>query len=243
MTLPLEIFGLKDQTLAMQWIKDNIEFFGGDSNSITIFGASAGGISAHMHMMSPLSKGLFHRAICMSGLATAPFNEPTQDPLALAKRQAEVVGIADIENMTTNELVSKLRAINASLLVDSIDDLKYWSVDPLMLYRPVIENEAPGAFITKHPKEIWSSGDFEHVPWMTGVVPNEGSVRTAALLSNKDLLDELNFRMDYLLPKLMELSPKDTNSLTLINRKIYDFYLNGSNMIDGNNTQGFQNVS
>lgn len=52
--------GLKDQVAALIWIKENIEIFGGDPNNITIFGVSAGGLSAHLLMMSPLSKGLTH---------------------------------------------------------------------------------------------------------------------------------------------------------------------------------------
>ncbi|KAL6428699.1 hypothetical protein ACFW04_007943 [Cataglyphis niger] len=48
--------GLKDQVAALKWVKENIEIFGGDPNNITIFGVSAGGLSAHLLMMSPLSK-------------------------------------------------------------------------------------------------------------------------------------------------------------------------------------------
>lgn len=130
-------------------------------------------------------EGLFNRAICMSGLATAPFNEPTRNPLALAKRQAELVDIENIDNLTTTELVEKLRAVNATLLVDSSSELKYWSVDPLITYRPIVEKGWPGAFITRHPSDIWESGDFEQVPWMTGVVENDGSVRSAGNLHSK----------------------------------------------------------
>ncbi|KAL6428698.1 hypothetical protein ACFW04_007943 [Cataglyphis niger] len=61
--------GLKDQVAALKWVKENIEIFGGDPNNITIFGVSAGGLSAHLLMMSPLSKGLFHKAILQSGMA------------------------------------------------------------------------------------------------------------------------------------------------------------------------------
>jgi juvenile-hormone esterase len=51
-------FALKDQAMALQWIKSNIEYFGGNPNLVTIFGQSAGAASVHMHMMSPLSRGV-----------------------------------------------------------------------------------------------------------------------------------------------------------------------------------------
>lgn len=49
--------GLKDQLMAFQWVKENVQFFGGDANNITVFGQSAGASSIHLHMMSPLSDG------------------------------------------------------------------------------------------------------------------------------------------------------------------------------------------
>nr|XP_023013388.1 esterase FE4-like [Leptinotarsa decemlineata] len=51
--------GLKDQVLALQWIRDNIEYFGGNPESVTITGLSAGGASVHLHYMSPLSKAIW----------------------------------------------------------------------------------------------------------------------------------------------------------------------------------------
>lgn len=61
--------GLKDQTMALRWIKNNVQNFGGDLDNITIFGESAGGGAVHFHTISDYSKGLFHKAIPMSGCA------------------------------------------------------------------------------------------------------------------------------------------------------------------------------
>ncbi|XP_075972495.1 uncharacterized protein LOC142974214 [Anticarsia gemmatalis] len=58
---------LKDQVLALKWVNDNIQFFGGDPKKITIMGQSAGGAAVGFHLASPMSKGLFHRAIALSG--------------------------------------------------------------------------------------------------------------------------------------------------------------------------------
>jgi carboxylesterase type B len=62
--------GLKDQVMALKWIQRNIIYFGGDPNSITIAGLSAGAYSTTAHMASPLSKGLFIRVISLSGAIT-----------------------------------------------------------------------------------------------------------------------------------------------------------------------------
>ena len=60
-------FGLLDQIEALKWIKENINFFGGDPENITIFGESAGGQDVIALYVSPLAKGLFHKAISQSG--------------------------------------------------------------------------------------------------------------------------------------------------------------------------------
>ena len=48
---------MKDQVMALKWVKDNIHFFGGCPNRVTIFGSSSGGASVQYHMLSPMSEG------------------------------------------------------------------------------------------------------------------------------------------------------------------------------------------
>jgi para-nitrobenzyl esterase len=60
-------YGIMDQQAALRWVQDNIESFAGDKSNVTIFGESAGGFSVMTHLASPLSKGLFSKAIVESG--------------------------------------------------------------------------------------------------------------------------------------------------------------------------------
>ncbi|KAF0738975.1 Carboxylic ester hydrolase, partial [Aphis craccivora] len=78
-------YGMKDQVLALEWVKSNIEKFGGDPNKVTIFGESAGSVSVGLHLLSPMSKGLFHKAILESG---TPLCRWAVSPPGWAKRRA-----------------------------------------------------------------------------------------------------------------------------------------------------------
>lgn len=74
--------GLKDQAIALQWVSENIEYFGGDPKQVMIAGLSAGGASVHYHYLSPWSAGLFQAGISFSGTA---FNCWSQTEVSRAK--------------------------------------------------------------------------------------------------------------------------------------------------------------
>ncbi|XP_052022999.1 pyrethroid hydrolase Ces2a-like isoform X2 [Apodemus sylvaticus] len=65
-------WGYLDQVAALHWVQKNIAYFGGNRDRVTIFGGSAGGTSVSSHVVSPMSKGLFHGAIMQSGVALLP---------------------------------------------------------------------------------------------------------------------------------------------------------------------------
>ncbi len=71
-------YGLEDMIAGLKWVKANIARFGGDPANVTIFGHSAGGAAVSMLAASPVSKGLFHRVICMSGGTFTPLQTSTQ---------------------------------------------------------------------------------------------------------------------------------------------------------------------
>jgi carboxylesterase type B len=69
-------YGLLDQITALRWVRANIAAFGGNPESVTLFGSSAGASSQGFLMVSPLARGLFHRAIAQSLGSTAAGPKP-----------------------------------------------------------------------------------------------------------------------------------------------------------------------
>ncbi|KAM4876489.1 bile salt-activated lipase [Thomomys bottae] len=84
-------YGLRDQHMAIAWVKRNIAAFGGDPDNITIFGESAGGASVSLQTLSPYNKGLIRRAISQSGVGLSPW-AIQHNPLFWAEKIAKKVG-------------------------------------------------------------------------------------------------------------------------------------------------------
>jgi carboxylesterase type B len=81
--------GLKDQVMSLKWIQRNIVDFGGNPNQVTILGESAGSACVSYHIVSPMSKGLFHKAISQSGVAVSPWTmmtTPKEQAITLGKK-------------------------------------------------------------------------------------------------------------------------------------------------------------
>lgn len=117
--------GLKDQVMALKWVKTNIANFGGDPDNVTLFGESAGGASVHYLMMSELSRGLFHKAIMMSGVA---FNTcwSLQPPRNRALRLANLLGYKvsqndrDVLEFLENADAMKILELNDKILTKEV---------------------------------------------------------------------------------------------------------------------------
>ncbi|KAK8789150.1 hypothetical protein V5799_021074 [Amblyomma americanum] len=180
--------GFLDQNLALNWIKNNIEHFGGDPSSITLFGESAGAASGHAHMLSPMSRGLFRRAIAMSGTINAPdFTETPHESVAKGDALAAIVGCRP-DNKT---LVSHPDEVIACLRTRSADELV------AAAFRAVPGKELPflptyhNAFLPEEPSVTIRSGSFDTgVELLTGVTSDEGVTFFYVLQPKPEILAE-----------------------------------------------------
>ncbi|KAM7344399.1 uncharacterized protein ACRADG_011135 [Cochliomyia hominivorax] len=231
--------GLKDQLCALKWIQKNIEYFGGNKLKVTLFGQSAGAVSAHMHVLSPLSRDLFQGVIAMSGTANVPF-AIDEYPDETARKTAKYCNISNWDTITTTQLRDELKKIDANDLLDAGDHLKYWDVDNLVNYRPIVEKPSETAFLSKHPVEILGTGDYFPVPIMFGRVPNEGGVRVIAIIESDTLRTEFNKDFYNLMVKFLEF-PRHFNSSQIDEKMEYilDAYFNGVQELNNDTSGGF----
>ena len=117
-------FGTLDIIQALQWVNQNIENFGGDKNNITIFGESAGGHNVLSLLVSPLAKGLFHKAISQSGYTTSISTD-------YAFKQSRK---SDTSENTSSEFVKKILFKKNILDAEDIRDILL-SLSPEDIYR------------------------------------------------------------------------------------------------------------
>ncbi|XP_023312778.1 venom carboxylesterase-6-like, partial [Anoplophora glabripennis] len=169
--------GLKDQVLALKWVRDNIASFGGNPDSVTIVGFSAGGASVHFHYFSPLSKGLFIRGVSQSGTAIAP-SATKKNALQRAKKLAVLLGCPDSPSEELKKCL-KQRPVQ-----DILNQLKYFygfDLLPFAPFAPVVEKGSTNAFLDAEPYQLLKEGKVHDVPWITSFTTGEGLLLTGLL--------------------------------------------------------------
>ena len=116
-------FGTLDQIMALKWVKQNIEDFGGDKNNVTIFGESAGGHNVFALLSSPLAKGLFHKAISQSG-ATNTFTLKEASKFFDDKESSFLTSSKEVVSKLLVSSESSKDLFEANIAQDSMNEFK-----------------------------------------------------------------------------------------------------------------------
>ncbi|KRT86023.1 hydrolase [Oryctes borbonicus] len=220
-------YGLKDQVFALQWIRKNIEKFGGNPESVTITGSSAGGASVHVHYFSELSKDLFHRGWVSSGSALNPW-AIKEDPTINAKMLAKEVGC---QSDSVKLLLQCLRERPALQIQEAVKvTYKDWLV-PLSPFGPTIEPLLPTSFLTAHPYTFLTSSLVTNVPTMFVATTAEGLLPSILYYER---FNELNERHEFLFPFMLEYSSYNKTFQEDITEKISEYYFEYDPIEKGN---------
>jgi len=164
-------WGLLDQIAALQWVRDNIAQVGGDAGNVTIFGESAGALSVHILMASPMARGLFHRAIAESGAAPSRTITLAKSQ-ALWQKKAADLGVTDwAHGLAALRQKSAADIVKMSGQVGSLPGKS--GTEMLCL---------EGQVLAENPAATFAAGHEAPVPFLVGSNADEGTLftRTAA---------------------------------------------------------------
>lgn len=223
-------FGLKDQVQVLRWIKENIAKFGGNPDLVTIFGESAGGASVTYHMQSKLSEGLFHRGISESGTNLAPWGAVAHKGVARSRaiKLAEMMSCPH-EDSNFKAMVDCLRQVPATNLTEAFYDFFEWDTDPMVPFPPVVESDHEEAFISEAPR-FKKNLHGNKIPWLTGVTSEEGAMKSAPLIHNFELTNDLLKNWNRALPISLYYDHHSHAKQHEITSKINEFYFSNQKL-------------
>lgn len=232
---------LKDQVLALKWVQKNIHVFGGDNQQVTLFGESAGATAVGYHLVSPMSKGLFQKALLQSGA-------PNLDCFIEYKSVERAETLAYLINNNTAVQSEDLLSFYQSLPVDSLLNRTSYLVASEEIthvifkftpFTPVVEKDfGQERFITKDPYEYLDSGEVNTVDLMMGYNAKEALLMIPFYVGqNYSYINRYKRYPEMLVPS--KILVNSTSDVVLeLGERIKDFYF-GNKTIDEENMPEF----
>ncbi|KAH8359514.1 hypothetical protein KR093_007348 [Drosophila rubida] len=194
--------GLKDQRMALRWIKENIVHFGGQPDNILFLGFSSGGASVHLQLMSKELEKLVKVAVSISANA--------MDPWAIresGRREAFELGryVGCGLQTSTKELKKCLKTKDGLEIAAAMGKFLVFNYVPFAPFGPVIEpSDSVDPFLTEHPIDIVSAGKSAQIPWLVTYTPEDGVYNAALGLlrqpNGEEMINQLNRRWFELAP-------------------------------------------
>lgn len=156
-------YALYDQMTALSWIRDNIRAFGGDPDNVTLSGQSAGAMCTQLLCVSPLTNGLFHRAIMLSGGGVSDPSRHTktlEHQFALGKQLMERLGVNTLE---------ELRRVDNRSLYMAYQEISNEQSEDISFCIPVVDHD----FLPEPEYELAEKGLQKNIPYMIGTTADD----------------------------------------------------------------------
>lgn len=213
--------------MAIKWFKDNCLNFNGDPDNITLFGESAGSAAAHLLMMSEKTRGLFHKAILMSGTINNKW--ACVPPGNYAYRLAKATGY---EGEDSDPLILRHLQQIPSAKLTSVDVLTEEEIfnDVAFVWGPIVEPyDSPSALITRSLDKLFTTSWSNEIPLILGGTSFEGLLKLPSIKKRPQRIEILNEKPELIVPQDIRLKQTLEESQSL-GRQILKMYFHNKDL-------------